>query len=640
MLSLFLVLWTSLQTPQSISDSIRNAINFAESDSTKAALYYDLAKHYYGFEQDTAILYAQNAIDLAESLGLQKLQASSLNIMGVALLISSEYERALTSHLEALKIRETLRDSTGMLESNLNIGNVYYRNGEMGKAAEMYEKALVYGLATKNLRGQSMIYNNLGNYHKDRWAQNQSKEDFDQAVEYLQESLKIKEELKDNNGLVKTLTQLSELSIDDPQKAKDYLERALSIAEANQDIENKISVLHELASYHLKSKNFEIAKENALKAYRIAKDAGSHFYVSTAAEYLTEAALGQNDYKSAYEYLLIKNEADRAVFNDNRQKIREELLIQYESEKKELENQRLIQEQEYLDLTIQRRNELLLGTAILFLVLAVLYWLQRKNHKKLQVAHNLLAEAHQLSINQTARIQEQADHLNAANLELSKANKFRDKIFSVISHDLRAPFSSLHSIIQLWDKKILSEEELFEVMPLIAKETNSLSLMLNNLLIWSKSQLGSEEVRFSSFDISDLVAENTDLLLTQLTQKKQQLTIEATPGTKITSDRERLSFIVRNILMNAIKFTPPEGSIKIDYPSPGEIRIQDTGQGMSPEMLSKLFTDRVASQKGTEGEAGTGIGLMLCREFAESIGAKILAESKIGQGTTFTIILD
>lgn len=81
--------------------------------------------------------------------------------MGVALLIRSDYEDALKTHLQALKIRETLKDSTGMLESNLNIGNVYYRNGEMGKAAEMYEKALVYGLATKNLRGQSLIYNNL-----------------------------------------------------------------------------------------------------------------------------------------------------------------------------------------------------------------------------------------------------------------------------------------------------------------------------------------------------------------------------------------------------------------------------------------------------------------------------------------------
>ena len=257
-----------------------------------------------------------------------------------------------------------------MLESNLNIGNVYYRNGEMGKAAQMYEKALVYGLATNNLRGQSLIYNNLGNYYKDKWAQSQTKEDFDKAMDYLEKSRAIKEELKDDNALVKTLTQLSELNLaDNPEKAKGYLIRALAIAEANQDIENKLSVLLELCNYHLKAKDFGLVREYALQAYRIARDANSHFYVSTTAEYLVESALGQNDYKGAYEYLVIKNEADKALFNDNRQKIREELLIEFETETKELENQRLVQAQKYLDLSIQRRNELLLGTAVLLLVL-------------------------------------------------------------------------------------------------------------------------------------------------------------------------------------------------------------------------------------------------------------------------------
>ena len=639
MLLALLSLWTALQSPQTFPDSIRTVIATTESDSAKAVLYYDLAKHYYGFEQDTAILYAQTSIQLAERLGLEKIKGNALNIMGVAQLISSDYEEALKTHLKALKIRQSLRDSTGMLESNLNIGNVYYRNGEMGKAAGMYETALVFGIATKNLRGQSMIYNNLGNYYKDLWSQTQKKEDLEEALNYLHKSLRIKEELKDYNGLVKTLTQLSELSLDDRETAKGYLVRALSIADASQDTENKLAVLHELSNYYLTEKNFALAEEYALQAYRIAKDAGSHFYVSTSSEYLIEAALGQNNFKKAYDYLLVKNEADKAVFNDNRQKIREELLIQYESEKKELENQRLIQEQEYLDLSLQRRNELLLGTAILLGVLGALFWIQKRNHRALRLAHNQLEEAHLLATNQNTQIIEQADRLHTTNLELTEANRFRDKIFSVISHDLRAPFSSLHSIIQLWDKKILSEEELFEVMPLVARETNSLSLMLNNLLMWAHSQLGSDKVQLSTFDLGALVEESTSLLKSQASQKNLDLTHEIKAGMTVNSDRERLSFIVRNILMNAIKFTPSEGKITVDYPTDSEIRITDTGTGMPQETISKLFSDRVSSQKGTEGESGTGIGLMLSREFAESIGAKILAESEVGMGTTFRILL-
>lgn len=640
MLALFLFLWIPFQSSQAFPDSIQNEISKTQDDSLKAVLYYDLGKHFYGIDQDTAIYFAQTSIQLAEKLGLEKIKGNALNIMGVAQLIRSDYEDALTAHLEALKIREALKDSTGMLESNLNIGNVYYRNGEMGKASEMYEKALVYGLATNNLRGQSLIYNNLGNYHSDRWTKNESQQDYDLALDYLQKSLELKEELKDFRGSVKTLTQLAALSQkNDREKAGGYLVRALSIADSNQDIENKIVVLNELSNYYLQVKDFAKVKEYGLQAYRIAKDANSQYYISVSAEYLVKAAVGQNDYKSAFDYLTIKKAADDAIFNNNRQKVREELLIQYETEKKELENDRLIQEQQFLDLSLRRRNELLIGSGLLLLVFGILVWVQKRNNLKLKRAHDALEKAHNLAQAQTQQIQSQADKLNQANLALTKANRFRDKIFSVISHDLRAPFSSLHSIIQLWDKKMLSEVELQEVMPMIARDTHSLSQMLNNLLMWSREQMGMEEVQLSKFDLGEIVHESVELLNPQLVHKSLDFRHENGQGYEITTDRERLSFIVRNILMNAIKFTPEGGEVLVDYPSSNEIRIKDSGRGMSAEMLSKLFSDRVNSQKGTAGESGTGIGLMLSQEFAESIGAKIIVESEEGVGTTFRIVI-
>lgn len=640
MLTLFLSLWSVLQSPQSFPDSIQNLISKSNDDSIKALLYYDLGKHYYGIDQDTAIYFAKNSIQLAEKLGLQKVKGNSLNIMGVALLIRSDYEDALTAHLEALRIRENLQDSTGMLESNLNIGNVYYRNGEMAKAAEMYQRALVYGLAIKNLRGQSLIYNNLGNYHKDRWTTNQSQEDYNLALDYLQKSLKIKEELKDSRGSVNTLTLLAQLSQkNDRAKAGGYLVRALSIADANQDIESKIAVLTELSNYYLEVKNYAQVKEYGLQAYQIAKEAGSHFFISESAEYLIAAALGQKDYKSAYEYLTVKTEAEKVLFNDNRQKVREELLIQYETEKKELENQRLTQEQQFLDLSLRRRNELLIGSGLLLLAFGVLVWVQKRNHRKLKRAHLELEKALTHTEAQTAQIQSQANNLNDANLDLIKANQFRDKIFSVISHDLRAPFSSLQSIIILWDKKIMTNQELQEVMPMIAKETNSLSQMLHNLLMWSREQMGMDELQLSQISLVELINESVELLKPQIDHKNLDFQHDTSRKVVVTSDRERLNFIVRNILMNAIKFTPEGGQVSVDYPSASEIKISDSGCGMSPDMVSKLFSDRVNSRKGTDGEPGTGIGLMLSQEFAESVGAKILVESEEGVGTTFRIML-
>ncbi|WP_111672098.1 tetratricopeptide repeat-containing sensor histidine kinase [Algoriphagus litoralis] len=640
MLALVLNLFFVFQSQQTFPDSIQNLISKSDNDSLKAVLFYDLGKHYYGIDQDTAIYFAQNSILLAEKLGLKKLKGNSLNIQGVAYLIRSDYEDALAAHLEALKIREDLQDSTGMLESNLNIGNVYYRNGEMGKAAEMYEKALVYGIATNNLRGQSLIFNNLGNYHSDRYAQNQSQQDYDLAMSYLQQSLKLKEELQDFRGSVKTLTQLASLSQkSDRAKAGGYLVRALSIADSNQDIENKLAVLNELSNYYLEVDDYDQVEKYGLQAYRIAKEADSPFYISIAAEYLIEAAQGKNDFKKAFEYLTAKTEADKVLFNENRQKVREELLIQYESEKKELENQQLIQAKQLSDLSLRRRNELLLGSGILLVFFGILVWVQKRNHRKLKRAHEQLESAHLLAQNQTLQIKAQAESLNETNQALSKANRFRDKIFSVISHDLRAPFSSLHSIINLWDKKMLNEEELQEVMPLIARDTHSLSQMLHNLLMWSREQMGMEELQLSEFELGQLVNETASLLKPQIAHKNLEFIHDESKKITVLSDRERLKFIVRNILMNAIKYTPEGGSVVVDYPQENEIRIADKGCGMTSEMISKLFSDRVNSRKGTEGEPGTGIGLMLSQEFAESLGAKILVESEVGAGTTFRVVL-
>jgi signal transduction histidine kinase len=600
-----------------------------------------LSRHYYPYDQDSAILYAENSIDFADKSGTMKMKGNALNIMGVANLIKSDYEAALKSHLEALKIREGLNDTLGMLESNLNLGNIQYRSGELDKAADLYRKALAFALKINNLKGQGLLYNNLGSYHRDRWRSDEQQEDYDLAMDYLQKSLLIKEQLKDDSGSVNTLTQLAELANEkgDYQNGYSFLTRALAISESSKDLENKMAVLSELSTYFVKINDGAKAMSFGMQAFEIAQKMDSKFYISAISEKLIQASLAQDDYKKAYEYLVIKKESDAALFNEGRQKVRDELLIQYETEKKELENKQLIQSQEFLDLSIQRRNELLFGSSILLVFFIAMAWVLRRNNQNIKSAHQELEESHELVTQQNRQIQSQADDLKRTNLALTQANKFRDKIFSVISHDLRAPFSSLQGTIDLWEQKMLNQDEVDEIMSLISRDTQSASLMLNNLLIWAKTQMGSDEVALSRFKLNSIVNENTELFRHMLFRKNQKLTHSISDDVELNTDRERLNFIIRNILMNAIKFTPEGGEISVTYVNnnQGEIHIKDTGLGMTPKIISNLFTDRIYSHLGTEGEPGTGIGLMLSKEFAESIGADILAESEFNAGTTFII---
>ena len=153
--------------------------------------------------------------------------------------------------------------------------------------------------------------------------------------------------------------------------------------------------------------------------------------------------------------------------------------------------------------------------------------------------------------------------------------------------------------------------------------------------------MGSNEVVLSRFKLNRLVLENTELVLHQLLRKNLELIHSISDEMILNTGRKRLNFIIRNILMNAIKFTPMGGKISILYVKRGrrEIHIKDSGRGMNPEIISNLFSDRIYSQPGTNGELGTGIGLMLSKEFAESIGAEISVESELDLGTTFSIRL-
>lgn len=638
------MLWTSLLSDvpqQSFQDSLRKAISETNDDSLRASLYYNLSKHYYPFDQDTAILYAKNSIGFADKSGTTKMKGNALNIMGVAQLIKSDYESALISHLEALKIRESLKDSLGMLESNLNLGNIYYRSGELDKAADLYRKALVYALKVNSVKGQGLLYNNLGSYHRDLWRVDKNQEDYDLAIDYLKKSLAIKEELKDFSGSITTLTQLAELSheVGDFQIGLSFLTRALKLTESTKDLEKEMSVLGEMSVYHLKMNDADKAMSYGMKAYEIARKMDSQYYISAISENVINASLAQNDFKKAYEFLVIKKASEEAVFTETRQKNRDELLIQYETEKKELENKQLTAEKEFVNLSLTRRNELLIGGSILLVFFVGLVFIQKNNHRKVKLANLKLKESHELVTKQNNRIQSQADHLRSANDALSQANKFRDKIFSVISHDLRVPFSSLRGTIDLWERKMLDQDEVDEIMSLIARDTYSVSQMLNNLLIWAKAQMGSNEVMWSSFNLNTLVNENAELFIPQVQRKNQELVLTIPDDLEIESDRERLNFIIRNILMNALKFTPEGGKISVEYLdiNQGELHIRDTGLGMTSKTLSKLFSDRIYSQPGTGGETGTGIGLMLCKEFSESMGAEILVESELGSGTSFII---
>ena len=632
-----------LPVQQSQTDSLKNVIRQTDNDSIKASALFNLSKLYYTYDQDTAILYGNEAIEIANHNGFKKIEANALNIVGVSYLIKSEYEKSLSTHIEALGIRETLKDTVGIIESTLNVGNIYYRLKELEKAVFQYKKSLALAQLINHERAMSLLYNNLGSYYLDRWLSWKESEDFNNSKDYLEKSKAIKEKLNDKRSLTNTLLQLGKLYYESGEKQQGIhlLTQALEISEEMNNTEGRLSSLGKLSDYHRDNNSLTEALDYASQAYELALQTKSNYQISIAASKMAHLSALNKDFEIAYEFQRINEAANDSIFNDSREKIRSELEIQYESEKKELENQKLIKDQELAELSISRKNELLIIFLIVALLLIGLAWYLLKTNKKLQSAHRELKEINSKVQTQYQQIQQQSGELNRTNHELKQANNFRDKLFSIISHDLRTPFSSLNTSLDLWKSGDLNKEEMDFVLSSIASDANAASNLLSNLLTWARTQMSSDKVKKTEVLLSELITENQSLFAKQLELKNIQMDNNIPSTFNVISDRDRLNFIIRNILSNSIKFTPVGGkiAIEVDPAHPTAILIRDNGIGMTETQQEMLFNTKQYSTSGTNGEQGTGMGLMLSKDFADSIGASITVTSQLGKSTTFRIEL-
>jgi signal transduction histidine kinase len=227
--------------------------------------------------------------------------------------------------------------------------------------------------------------------------------------------------------------------------------------------------------------------------------------------------------------------------------------------------------------------------------------------------------------------------------ELKKLNDTKNKFFSVIAHDLKSPYNAVLGFAQVLKDKSIDNPEYFKFAKLIHDTALNSYNLLENLLEWSRSQLDQIKFEPCSTNLLAAINKNLELLQTIADQKNIKLQIRVNSNMQVWADDVLFSTIIRNLLTNAIKFTDLGGEISIaarEGTKNVEISVSDTGIGMSDDLVKRLFRiETKESRLGTQNEKGTGLGLLLCKEFVEMHGGKIWAESIEGSGTTFYITI-
>jgi signal transduction histidine kinase len=235
--------------------------------------------------------------------------------------------------------------------------------------------------------------------------------------------------------------------------------------------------------------------------------------------------------------------------------------------------------------------------------------------------------------------------LHKANLELEALNATKDKFFSIIAHDLRAPFDALinYPKLMLMQLDRLDPKRLREMLKRMHRAAEATFQLLENLLLWARLQRGQMPYEPTTLRLAHVVDDSLHPLADMAQHKNIQLTNTVAATITIFGDKAMLETVLRNLAANALKFTPAGGQVRVTaepHEPFVEIAVHDTGVGMPPEAQAKLFrVDTVHSTRGTAGETGSGLGLMLCKELVEKHGGALRVESVVGQGTTlvFTI---
>jgi len=278
---------------------------------------------------------------------------------------------------------------------------------------------------------------------------------------------------------------------------------------------------------------------------------------------------------------------------------------------------------------LAKRDRYVWVSLSIFLVLLILIFLIHRNQKIQKRLNGVLSAKKEL--------------LEKREAELKDNNETKTKLFSIIGHDLRGPIGALQGLLNMFSDGEITKKEFLEFLPKLRGDVDHIYFTLNNLLSWGHSQLNGSITKPEVTALENIVSENINLLSEQAQNKSIRIVNELPENTNTWADANQIDIVIRNLMSNALKFTPQNGMIKIsgeEYADHWQISVRDTGVGMDQATLDKLFDKNSnVTTYGTNNEKGTGLGLSLCKEMVEKNKGKIWVESTLRKGSTFHFTL-
>lgn len=558
----------------------------------------------------------------------------TINVLIVSLIFSVSYSQESASKInEYIKLAaeyESKGDNNQAAFYFDKAANICWRSNDTDNAIVYFDKALINAKKIGNTNGIKVIYTNLGLIYSDKANHKLAFENYSDA---LTESRKLGKqfdiaasllnlsneqiELGDYSGAEKNLNEVQKIAqeINDQKILKNCYFNYNKLYEklGNQ---SKAAEYFNLFAMLTKKIQTEELKEKEQKAKELVDSAGRVVQQMSAEKSFTDKKLAETN-----QELKLKENTLREV-----ERITQEQQMQIDllNTEMELRNAQLMHQ--------KLLQKVYIGLIIISLLFASLIFYAYTEKKK---ANRLLQEKNHEILSQKEEITEQAN-------QLRDLNALKDKVFSIIAHDLRSPLFSLITMLNIAKEGLFTEESFKTIIGELSINVNHTTSLLENLLTWARNQMHGTKVNPVNFDLNELISSRLKMLEDRATQKELSIVNQLKDNVFVHADKDMTEIVFRNIVSNAIKFCNAGDKIRI-WNTIGDgivtICVEDTGVGILPDVMQKLFGTQISSAPGTRNEKGTGLGLILCKEFVNMNGGEIWAESQINKGSKFFFTL-
>lgn len=577
-----------------------------------------------------AINYLQDGIKLVEPYREADVyRANFLNTLSYIFSKKGSYATAIEYARKALEIRQRIDPTNEMTARSLNtLGEFYLLQGNLRKAMEYFNSALQINQANRNKRGIAIMRTNIGNIYLHEG-------NYKEATNHLLAALEIKKSIKATpHEVAKTQLLLGKVYLAERQmeKAYYYLNQALATFIAEDDKHYTSVAYGEQAKYFAAVEQFDKSLKAHQRSIAAAMQTEQAPLIIAGYESLAQTYLLMNDAKNFFKYYKLYKAGKDSI--DKELKSLEVILMQEELDRRKQEQQSLaiknkeIQNRKEQEKARLQRNFFIV-VALAALVVAVIVGLLLRarliDKKRLEKQNQVISSQNQ--------------ELEKQKLELQELIAAKDKLFSIVAHDIRSPLAGLSSMIDLLSKRQvhLSEDETQAALQQISKSLTNVYQLLNNLLDWARLQTGAFVFEPVDIALAPVAKKVIELFEPQTAAKNVRVVTNIPPDLMLFADRNMLEFILRNLLSNAIKFTFSDKEICIDaerFDNFIAIRIKDNGIGLNEEEAAKIF-NLPTSRLGTKGERGAGIALSICKEFMKKHGGSIWATPNPEGGSIF-----